>query len=72
MAAGVALAAAFAGNLLDSVLGATIERRGLVTNDMVNFAGTSFAGGLALGLVLRFRFEASSRGPRVAAVSGHV
>ena len=48
----VALVAAGAGNLFDSVLGATIERRGLVTNGIVNFAGTSFAGGLALGLLL--------------------
>ncbi len=46
--AAIALGAGFAGNLLDSVLGATIERRGLVTNGIVNFAGTSFAGGLAL------------------------
>ncbi len=48
----VAFIAAGAGNLFDSYLGATIERRGLVGNGMVNFAGTSFAGGLALGLVL--------------------
>jgi uncharacterized protein (TIGR00297 family) len=48
----VALVAAGAGNLFDSYLGATIERRGLVGNGMVNFAGTSFAGGLALGLLL--------------------
>jgi uncharacterized protein (TIGR00297 family) len=50
--AAIALGAGFAGNLLDSVLGATIERRGLVTNGIVNFAGTSFAGGLALALAL--------------------
>ncbi len=50
--AAIALATGFAGNLLDSVLGATIERRGLVTNGIVNFAGTSFAGGLALALML--------------------
>jgi len=48
----IALGAAFAGNLFDSLLGATLERRGLVTNGLVNFAGTSFAGGLALGLAL--------------------
>lgn len=48
----VAFIAAGAGNLLDSYLGATIERRGLVGNGIVNFAGTSFAGGLALGLLL--------------------
>ncbi len=50
--AAIALGAGFAGTLLDSVLGATIERRGLVTNGIVNFAGTSFAGGLALALML--------------------
>ena len=49
----VALAAAAAGNLFDSFLGATLQRRGLVTNGVVNFAGTSVAGGLALGLALR-------------------
>jgi uncharacterized protein (TIGR00297 family) len=51
--AAIALAAAFAGNLLDSVLGATIEQRGLVTNGIVNFTGTSFAGGLALAIMLQ-------------------
>ena len=52
IAAVIALGAAFAGNLFDSLLGATLERRGLVTNGTVNFAGTSFAGGLALALSL--------------------
>ncbi|PYV07910.1 MAG: hypothetical protein DMG23_14960 [Acidobacteria bacterium] len=51
--AALAVGAAFAGNLLDSLLGATIERRGLVTNGIVNFAGSSFAGALALALTLR-------------------
>jgi uncharacterized protein (TIGR00297 family) len=50
--AALALGAAVGGNLLDSVLGATLERRGLVTNGIVNFAGTSFAGALALGFSL--------------------
>jgi uncharacterized protein (TIGR00297 family) len=54
--AAIALGAAVAGNLLDSVLGATIERRGLVTNGIVNFSGTSFAGALALAIALRIRF----------------
>ena len=49
----IALGAALAGNLFDSFLGATIQRRGLVTNGMVNFASTSVAGALALGLALR-------------------
>jgi uncharacterized protein (TIGR00297 family) len=48
----VALAAAVAGNVFDSLLGATLERRGLVTNGVVNFAGTSFAGALALTIAL--------------------
>lgn len=51
--AAIALAAAVAGNLFDSLLGATLERRGLVTNGVVNFAGTSLAGALALAFTLR-------------------
>ncbi len=50
--AAIALGAGIAGNVLDSVMGATLERRGLVTNGIVNFTGTAFAGGLALGLML--------------------
>jgi uncharacterized protein (TIGR00297 family) len=50
--AALALGAALAGNMLDSLLGATLERRRLVTNGIVNFAGTSFAGALALGFSL--------------------
>jgi uncharacterized membrane protein len=34
-------------------MGATLERRGLVTNGIVNFAGTVFAGALALALTIR-------------------
>ncbi|MDR3677383.1 MAG: DUF92 domain-containing protein [Acidobacteriota bacterium] len=52
----IALSAAIAGNLLDSLLGATLEQRGLVTNGIVNFAGTSFAGALALCIALRIGF----------------
>jgi len=54
--AGIALVAAVAGNAMDSLLGATIERRGLVSNGIVNFAGTSFAGMLALAIALRIGF----------------
>jgi len=50
--AAIALGAAITGNVLDSLLGATIERRGLVTNGIVNFAGTSVAGALALAFTL--------------------
>jgi uncharacterized protein (TIGR00297 family) len=52
----IALTGAVAGNLMDSLLGATLERRGLVTNAIVNFSGTSFAGALALGLALHIGF----------------
>jgi uncharacterized protein (TIGR00297 family) len=52
----IALFAALAGNLLDSVLGATLERRGLITNGIVNFAGTSVAGAVALAIALHLGF----------------
>ncbi len=52
----IALGAAIAGNLFDSVLGATLERRGLATNGIVNFAGTTFAGMLALAIALHLGF----------------
>jgi uncharacterized protein (TIGR00297 family) len=42
------LSAAVAGIFADSVLGATLERRELVSNSIVNFAGTGFSGALAL------------------------
>jgi uncharacterized membrane protein len=54
--AAIALASAVAGNLVDSILGATLERRGLVTNGIVNFACTSFAGALALGMALHIGY----------------
>ena len=43
-------AAACAGLFFDSVLGATVERRGWLGNDLVNFCSTLFAAGLAVGL----------------------
>jgi len=64
--AAMAFVAAAAGNLLDSVLGATLQRRGLLTNNTVNFAGTSFSGGLALAMALHIGFSltpAHSTGP---------
>lgn len=50
----IAFVAAMVGNILDSVLGATLERRGLVTNGVVNLVGTTFAGAVALALMFHF------------------
>jgi uncharacterized protein (TIGR00297 family) len=41
-------AAACAGLLFDSVLGATVERRGWLGNDLVNFSSTLFAAAIAV------------------------
>ncbi len=43
------------GFLFDSVLGATIERRGWLGNDLVNFCSTLFSAGSAFCLLLLFR-----------------
>jgi uncharacterized protein (TIGR00297 family) len=48
---GVSVAAAMAGMLGDSLLGAWLERRGLLDNDAVNFLGTAIASGLALAVI---------------------
>lgn len=39
-----------AGNILDSILGAAMERKGYLNNDAVNFLNTFFAGALATAL----------------------
>ena len=44
--------AGIAGMLFDSVLGGTLENRGTMGNDSVNFVSTVFAGDLALVVVL--------------------
>ena len=43
--------AACAGLVFDSLLGATVERRGWLGNDLVNFSSTVFAAGVAWGLM---------------------
>ena len=48
----IALVAGVAGLFFDSLLGATVERRGWVGNDLVNFASTLFAAVVALGLMI--------------------
>jgi uncharacterized protein (TIGR00297 family) len=44
----LAFAAGVLGLFFDSLLGATLERRGWIGNDLVNFASTAFAAGISL------------------------
>ena len=46
----ISIGAAILGMIADSFLGAGLERRRLVNNDLVNFLGTFIAAGLAYGL----------------------
>jgi uncharacterized protein (TIGR00297 family) len=47
MAVTVGLVAGICGLFFDSLIGATVERRGWIGNDVVNFASTVFAAGVA-------------------------
>jgi uncharacterized protein (TIGR00297 family) len=49
----IAFAAGVAGLFFDTLLGATIERKGYIGNDLVNFTSTAFAAAVAL-LAIRF------------------
>jgi uncharacterized protein (TIGR00297 family) len=48
----IAIVAGFVGMLADSVMGATIQRRGWISNQGVNFAATLLAAALAYGIVM--------------------
>lgn len=48
----IPVASGFAGMLFDSLLGATVQRRGWVSNQAVNFFATLAAGGIAYGIVV--------------------
>jgi uncharacterized protein (TIGR00297 family) len=53
-AMGIVVGAATGGMLADSYMGALLERRGLLTNDLVNFIGTLVAVGIVLLCGLRW------------------
>jgi uncharacterized protein (TIGR00297 family) len=48
----IALLASCAGLFFDSLLGATVERRGFLGNDLVNFTSTLFAAAVAFALLI--------------------
>ena len=48
----IPIVAGFAGMIVDSLLGATMQRRGWISNEGVNFAATLMAGALGYGMVL--------------------
>jgi uncharacterized protein (TIGR00297 family) len=49
-------AAAFFGTIVDSLLGATLERPGRLGNNSVNFTSTVFAAALAIGVIFAQRW----------------
>jgi uncharacterized protein (TIGR00297 family) len=53
--AAIALVAGVGGLFFDSLLGATVERRGWIGNDLVNLSSTVFAAGAAVGLLSLLR-----------------
>jgi uncharacterized protein (TIGR00297 family) len=52
-----AAAAAFAGTLLDSLLGATLERPGRLGNNSVNFTSTAFAAAVTITVLFAQRWS---------------
>ncbi len=48
---GTVLTAAFLGTIVDSLLGATLERPGLLGNDAVNFSSTAFSAFFAMAVL---------------------
>jgi uncharacterized membrane protein len=49
-------AAAFFGTIVDSLLGATLERPGQLGNNSVNFSSTAFAAALAIAVLFLQRW----------------
>jgi uncharacterized membrane protein len=53
----VAFAAGVAGLFFDSLLGATVERKGWINNDLVNFCSTAFAAAISLLAIRVFNYD---------------
>ena len=53
----IVLSAAFFGTLVDSLLGATLERPGRLGNNSVNFSSSAFAAALAIGVLFFERWR---------------
>jgi uncharacterized protein (TIGR00297 family) len=52
----IVLAAAFLGTIVDSILGATLERPGRLGNNAVNFTSTAFSAALTIAIVFAHRW----------------
>jgi uncharacterized membrane protein len=53
----VAFVAGVLGLFFDSLLGATMERRGWLGNDLVNFSSTAFAAVVSLAAIRLFDYD---------------
>ena len=50
----ILIIAGFSGSIVDSLVGATLERKKMINNTIVNFIGSSSGALIALGLSIMF------------------